>query len=51
MKPIIKGSYHTLALPYVQLVFFLMIMPFVNEKDEMKKTFIEEHYKEASFYS
>ncbi|CAH0258795.1 Spore germination protein YndE [Peribacillus simplex] len=37
MKPIIKGSYQTLALPYVQLVFFLMIMPYVNEKDEMKK--------------
>lgn len=39
MKPIIKGSYHTLALPYVQLIFFLMIMPYVNEKDEMKKNF------------
>ncbi|MFE4142877.1 GerAB/ArcD/ProY family transporter [Peribacillus sp. YIM B13472] len=31
MKPIIKGSYHILALPYVQLVILLMIMPYVNE--------------------
>ncbi|MFJ7510316.1 endospore germination permease [Peribacillus simplex] len=39
LKPIMKGSYHSLALPYVQLVFFLMITPYVNEKAEMKKNF------------
>ncbi|MEY9868012.1 spore germination protein (amino acid permease) [Peribacillus sp. B2I2] len=39
MKPIMKGAYHSLALPYVQLVFFLMITPFVNEKAAMKKNF------------
>ncbi|MGE7759556.1 GerAB/ArcD/ProY family transporter [Peribacillus sp. NPDC097895] len=39
MKPLLSGSYHSLALPYVQLVFFLMITPYVNEKAEMKKNF------------
>ncbi|WP_258831298.1 GerAB/ArcD/ProY family transporter [Peribacillus frigoritolerans] len=39
MKPIMRGSYHSLALPYVQLVFFLMITPCVNEKAKVKKNF------------
>ncbi|TKH08371.1 spore gernimation protein, partial [Peribacillus simplex] len=30
---------HSLALPYVQLVFFLMITPYVNEKTKVKKNF------------
>ncbi|MCK1991227.1 endospore germination permease [Peribacillus muralis] len=39
MKPILKGSYHSIAHPYIQLIFFLMITPYVNEKAEMKKNF------------
>jgi spore germination protein KB len=39
IKPIINGSYHNLGLPYLQLVIFLMITPFVTEKVEMKKAF------------
>ncbi|WP_144552496.1 endospore germination permease [Peribacillus simplex] len=39
MKPIMNGAYHSLALPYVQLVFFLMLTPYIKEKAEMKKSF------------
>lgn len=39
MKPIIKTSYHHLGLPYLELVIFLMITPYVNEKAKMKKNF------------
>ncbi|MCM3653484.1 endospore germination permease [Metabacillus litoralis] len=39
MKPIIKGSYENIALPYAQFVILLMITPYVTEKKEMKKAF------------
>lgn len=39
MKPIIKGSYTNLGLPYLQLTAFLMITPYVTEKAKMKKAF------------
>ena len=39
MKPIIKGSYHTLGLPYLELAILLMVTPYVTEKAAMKKAF------------
>lgn len=39
MKPIIKGSYSMLGLPYLELAIFLMITPFVAEKAKIKKAF------------
>ncbi|MFC0274742.1 endospore germination permease [Metabacillus herbersteinensis] len=39
MKPIINGIYHSLGNPYLQLLIFLMITPFVTEKAKMKKAF------------
>ena len=39
MKPIIKGSYHILGLPYLQLAILLMVTPYVTEKAVMKKAF------------
>jgi spore germination protein KB len=34
---IIRGSYNSLSLPYTQLIIFLMITPFVTEKNKVKK--------------
>ncbi|MGM0878293.1 MAG: GerAB/ArcD/ProY family transporter [Bacillota bacterium] len=39
MKPIMKGLYSHLGIPYLQLVTFLMITPYVTEKAKMKKAF------------
>ena len=39
LKPIIKGSYHILGLPYLELLIFLMITPYVTEQAKMKKAF------------
>ena len=39
LKPIIKGSYHILGLPYLELFIFLMITPYVTEKANMNKAF------------
>ena len=39
MKPIIKGSYHILGLPYLELAILLMVTPYVTEKAAMKKAF------------
>ena len=39
LKPIIKGSYHILGLPYLELLIFLMITPYVTEKVNMNKAF------------
>ncbi|WP_071392982.1 GerAB/ArcD/ProY family transporter [Bacillus tuaregi] len=39
IKPILKGSYHTLALPFLELSIFLMIVPYVVKKDKVKKAF------------
>jgi spore germination protein KB len=39
LKPIIKGSYHILGLPYLELAMILMIMPYVTDKTATKKAF------------
>ncbi|MGM0876083.1 MAG: GerAB/ArcD/ProY family transporter [Bacillota bacterium] len=39
LKPIIKGIYSNLGLPFLELIIFLMITPFVTEKAKMKKAF------------
>lgn len=39
LKPIIKATYNNLSLPYIQLIIFLMVAPYVNEKKQMKKAF------------
>ncbi|MBZ5753796.1 GerAB/ArcD/ProY family transporter [Metabacillus rhizolycopersici] len=39
MKPIIKGSYHILGLPYLELAILLMVTPYVTEKATMKKAY------------
>jgi spore germination protein KB len=39
LKPSIKGSYHILGLPYLELLIFLMITPYVAEKVNMNKAF------------
>ncbi|WP_077212577.1 GerAB/ArcD/ProY family transporter [Bacillus dakarensis] len=37
--PIIQGSYHSLGLPFLELAIFLMISPYVTEKESVKKAF------------
>lgn len=39
LKPIFNGSYHYLGLPYLELIIFLMLTPFVNDNAKMKKAF------------
>jgi spore germination protein KB len=39
MRPIIKGSFQCLGLPYLELAIILMITPYVTEKAKMKKAF------------
>jgi spore germination protein KB len=39
MKPIIKGTYSNLGLPFLELAIFLLITPYVTEKAEMEKAF------------
>ncbi|MCQ6276100.1 endospore germination permease [Bacillus sp. V3B] len=39
IKPMMKGSYNHLGLPYLQLAIFLMITPYVTGKAELKKYF------------
>lgn len=39
IKPIINGSYHTLAVPFLELAIFLMIYPFINDQEKMKLHF------------
>ena len=39
IKPILKGSYHTLAMPFLELAIFLMILPAVIKKEKVNKAF------------
>lgn len=39
IKPVLKGTFHQLGIPYLQLIIFLMITPYVNEKANMRKYF------------
>lgn len=39
LKPVLKGSYINLSMPYLQLAIFLMVTPFVTDKNKMKKAF------------
>ncbi|MCQ6281242.1 endospore germination permease [Bacillus sp. EB600] len=39
LKPVMRGIYQTLTIPYVQLVVFLMVTPYVTEKAKIKKAF------------
>lgn len=38
-KPVLKGAYIDLSMPYLQLAILLMIAPFVTENSNMKKAF------------
>ncbi|MBP3039535.1 endospore germination permease [Bacillaceae bacterium Marseille-Q3522] len=37
--PILKGTYHDLGLPYLELVIFLMFIPYVSENEKWKGAF------------
>ena len=39
IKSIMKGSYHVLGLPFLELAVILMITPYISEKAKMKKNF------------
>lgn len=39
IKPILKGVYPTLSLPYLELSVFLMIFPYVNKTEKIKRSF------------
>ncbi|MFC0272051.1 endospore germination permease [Metabacillus herbersteinensis] len=39
IKPIMKGSFSNLGLPYLELIVFLMITPYVTEKAKIKNAF------------
>lgn len=41
VKPILNGTYHILAVPYLELVVFLMITPFVMDQAGAKKAFYQ----------
>ena len=41
IKPILNGTYHSLASPFLQLSFFLMIFPFIKNQDKAKRAFYE----------
>lgn len=40
LAPVIKGAYPMLGFPYAELIVFLMFIPFLNSKKEIKKIFI-----------
>lgn len=37
VKPVINGVYHHVSLPYLQLIIFLMLMPYVKDKSKMMR--------------
>ena len=39
IKPVLKGTLSATAFPFMELVVFLMILPSVNKKAEVKKSF------------
>ena len=39
-KPIAKGTLNFISIPYLQLIVFLMITPFSNDKGNWKKNFL-----------
>jgi spore germination protein KB len=39
LKPIIRGAYHNLTLPFLEFSVFLMITPYVTDQAKMKKSF------------
>jgi spore germination protein KB len=39
IKSIIKGTYHNFGLPFLELIIFLMITPYVNEKAKTTKAY------------
>ena len=39
IKSIMKGSYHVLGLPFLELAIILMITPYIPEKAKMKQAF------------
>ncbi|WP_338450117.1 endospore germination permease [Niallia oryzisoli] len=39
LKPTLKGAYHILGLPYLELAIFLMIKPYITDKEKTKKAF------------
>ena len=39
LKPIIKGLYRNLGLPYLELIIILMITSYISEKAKMNKAF------------
>jgi spore germination protein KB len=41
IKPIIRGAYHNLGLPFLEFPIFLMITPYVTDKVKMKKAFYQ----------
>ncbi|WP_428909891.1 GerAB/ArcD/ProY family transporter [Niallia sp. Krafla_26] len=41
MKPILKGTYHSLAIPFLELSFFLMIFPFVKNHEKARSAFYQ----------
>ncbi|SDD39270.1 spore germination protein KB [Paenibacillus sp. UNCCL117] len=39
-KPLIRGGLSILGIPYLELVVFLMVLPYVNKKEKAGKAFI-----------
>ncbi|WP_248928070.1 GerAB/ArcD/ProY family transporter [Paenibacillus hamazuiensis] len=39
MKPVLRGAFHFLGLPFLELVVFLMIFPYVNKPGRIGKAF------------
>lgn len=40
IKPVFHAGYHIVAFPFLELLAFLLITPFVQEKEKVKKSFI-----------
>ncbi|MRH42064.1 GerAB/ArcD/ProY family transporter [Aquibacillus halophilus] len=41
VMPVLHGSYYLLSFPYLELIIFLMITPYVNKETKVQKSFLQ----------